>query len=390
MNDIELAIAGVVLVVIIKPGVSYEVGGDESDDSQGGISTVDALMDLIRNMIPDNLVEATFLQYKTERKYFEIAADENVSDMGIGPENVTYDIRVVGETVSGMNIVGLIIFCIIFGVIIGELGEEGKALLDLFISLNKATKRLVDLVLAYMPLGILFLIAGKIVEIGDWHVIEKLGLFMVTVLMGLFIHATMVLPGIYYFFLKTNPYHYIWGMAPALLTAIFVSSSSATLPLTFQCCERVNKIDRRITRFMLPVGVTINMDGTALYEGVAALFIAQLNEISLSMGQLLTIGVSAAASSFGSSGIPAAGAVSTLLVLTSVDLPVRDVGLLIGLEWILDRCCTCVNVLGDSIGVAIVQSLSKRELDNMDMARTSTEDTDEERDNGAENLPQQL
>ncbi|XP_071782182.2 excitatory amino acid transporter 3-like [Centroberyx gerrardi] len=349
---------GLVLVQIIKPGVTYSVGTGERGDSEETISTVDAMLDLLRNMVPSNLVEACFQQYKTERKEFEVEVDEN------SPNGT--EVTLVGEDVAGVNILGLIIFCLIFGVVIGKMGERGKILVDFFTALNGATKILVQIVMSYMPVGVTFMIASHIVEIDNWDIVYKLGKFIVTVILGLLIHGAITLPSMFFFFVRNNPYKMIWGMAPALLTALLISSSAATLPVTFRCCEEVNMIDRRITRFMLPMGTTINMDGTALYEGVAALFIAQLNNIKLDMAQIFIIGVTAAASSIGSAGIPAAGAVTTLLVLTAVDLPVRDATLLIATEWLLDRCNTSINVLGDSIGVAIVQKLSMKELEKMD------------------------
>ncbi|TNN50833.1 Excitatory amino acid transporter 3 [Liparis tanakae] len=156
-------------------------------------------------------------------------------------------------------------------------------------------------------------------------------------------------------------------MAQALVTALMISSSSATLPVTFRCAEENNRIDKRITRFVLPVGATINMDGTALYEAVAAIFIAQLNDYPLDVGQIVTISITATVASIGAAGVPNAGLVTMVIVLTAVGLPANDVTLIVAVDWLLDRFRTMVNVLGDAYGAGIVQKLSKRELERMDL-----------------------
>ncbi|XP_050770804.1 excitatory amino acid transporter 1-like isoform X4 [Gymnogyps californianus] len=219
----------------------------------------------------------------------------------------------------------------------------------------------------YAPLGILFLIAGKIVEMEDMGVIGgQLAMYTVTVIIGLLIHAVIVLPLLYFLITRKNPWVFIGGLIQALVTALGTSSSSATLPVTFKCLEEINGVDKRVTRFVLPVGATINMDGTALYEALAAIFIAQVNNFDLNFGQIITISITATAASIGAAGIPQAGLVTMVIVLTSVGLPTDDITLIIAVDWFLDRLRTTTNVLGDSIGAGIVEHLSRHELKNKD------------------------
>merc|ERR1712117_865917 len=148
-------------------------------------------------------------------------------------------------------------------------------------------------------------------------------------------------------------------------TAFGTASSSATLPVTIKLLEEKNGVDPRISRFVLPIGATINMDGTALYEAIAAIFIAQVRNMSMSIGEVAAISITATAASIGAAGIPQAGLVTMVMVLDTVGLPAEDVTIILAVDWLLDRFRTAINVLGDSIGAGIVYHLSKDELDQM-------------------------
>uniref|UniRef100_UPI003AABA7AF excitatory amino acid transporter 4 isoform X5 n=1 Tax=Centroberyx gerrardi TaxID=166262 RepID=UPI003AABA7AF len=376
---------GIVMVMIIRPGK----GNRDSPMTSGNmepVQTADAFLDLIRNMFPPNLVEACFKQYKTV--YKKIVHTRNVtvalnltdslnvteSNLGLNLSRVLHTIQeTVEETVpvsgasGGVNALGLVVFSICFGLVIGNMKQQGQALRDFFDCLNEAIMRLVAIIIWYSPVGILFLIAGKIVEMKDLaQVGGQLGMYTVSVIVGLLIHGLFVLPLLYFLVTRKNPYSFICGLLQALITALGTSSSSATLPITFRCLEENNHVDKRVTRFVLPVGATINMDGTALYEAVAAIFIAQVNDMDLNFGQILTISITATAASIGAAGIPQAGLVTMVIVLTSVGLPTDDITLIIAVDWFLDRLRTTTNVLGDSLGAGIVEHLSRGELQSQD------------------------
>uniref|UniRef100_A0A1A8QLK4 Amino acid transporter n=1 Tax=Nothobranchius rachovii TaxID=451742 RepID=A0A1A8QLK4_9TELE len=377
---------GIVIVIIIRPGKGSRDSPVVSSGTIEPVQAVDAFLDLIRNMFPPNLVEACFKQYKTVYKKTvhtrNITLTLNLTDsLNITESNLSGNISRVLQTIQemveetvpvsgssgGVNALGLVVFSMCFGLVIGNMKQQGQALRDFFDCLNEAIMRLVAIIIWYAPVGILFLIAGKIVEMKDLaEVGGQLGMYTVSVIVGLLIHGLLVLPLLYFLVTRKNPYSFIGSLLQALITALGTSSSSATLPITFRCLEENNHVDKRVTRFVLPVGATINMDGTALYEAVAAIFIAQVNDMDLNFGQILTISITATAASIGAAGIPQAGLVTMVIVLTSVGLPTEDITLIIAVDWFLDRLRTTTNVLGDSLGAGIVEHLSRGELQSQD------------------------
>uniref|UniRef100_A0A3B3D205 Amino acid transporter n=1 Tax=Oryzias melastigma TaxID=30732 RepID=A0A3B3D205_ORYME len=356
-TTIIAVILGIILVMSIKPGVSQEPEDIDRSGTTPNVTTVDTLLDLLRNMFPENLVQACFQQ---------VRCCFSLPKCILHISNITKEYNIIGAYSDGINVLGLIVFCVAFGLVIGKMGEKGRILLEFFDALNEATMKLVQIIMCYMPVGILFLIAAKIIEVEDWEIFKKMAAPLLCIHL-LVIHATVCLPLIYFIIVRKNPYTFTLGMAQALVTALMISSSSATLPVTFRCAEENNRIDKRITRFVLPVGATINMDGTALYEAVAAIFIAQLNDYSLDVGQIVTISITATVASIGAAGVPNAGLVTMVIVLTAVGLPANDVTLIVAVDWLLDRFRTMINVLGDAYGAGIVQKLSKMELERMDL-----------------------
>lgn len=376
------AIIGIILVVLIHPGDPKIRKEIPSATEERTVSTLDAFLDLIRNLFPDNLVQACFQQAQTVYVDEDILAKnpnwtENATVAPpVGdkePEmvekwfvNGTKKVREVGFK-DGTNILGLIAFCTAFGIMISSMGAEGKLMVDFFNVLNDVIMRVVILVMWYSPFGIMFLIIGKIMEIEDLATTgRQLGMYMLTVIVGLAIHALLVLPGIYFAITRKNPLTFFKGMLQAWITAIGTASSAATLPVTFRCLEDNLGIDKRVTRFVLPIGATVNMDGTALYEAVAAIFIAQMNKIPLTPGEIITVSLTATAASVGAASVPSAGLVTMLLVLTAVGLPTKDISMIVIVDWLLDRIRTSINVLGDSFGAGIVEHLSRHELEVQD------------------------
>ncbi|CDW53847.1 excitatory amino acid transporter [Trichuris trichiura] len=361
-------VEGIVLVMTIRPGDwshDFSVSEEAPDSAPCLSNAVDTILDLIRNLLPENLVEACYSSVKTCMKFRNITStnvtvkvptevvmqlsEEERSLLSESPETK------IGR---GMNILGLIFFFVVFAIFISVLEEEGQPLRDFFKSLESVMMKLITIVIWYAPIGIIFLTAHQIVIFKDpVKELQRLVGYMITVLSGLFIHAFVVLPSLMLLVGRRNPLKYTYGILPALLTALGTSSSSATLPLTIKCCEKNNNVDPRVTRFVLPLGATINMDGTALYEAVAALYIAQTLRLELSLGHVILVSLTATLASIGAAGIPQAGIVTMLMVLIAIGLPTKYFILIMPVDWFLDRIRTTVNVFGDSLGAGIVHKL---------------------------------
>ncbi|CAG5131542.1 unnamed protein product [Candidula unifasciata] len=394
MTTFIAIILGIILVLAIHPG-EHDLGvRRRSVKEQHTPTSVDAFMDLLRNIFPSNILQACFQHTKTvytmEEPEEYILTKPNISDLlnqfnttttaSTTTTTQTTTTNTTNETVvfiqkevkkwvriypmaDGVNVLGIITFCTVFGILISNMGAKGKIMIEFFGVLNEIIMKMVFLAMWYSPVGIMFLITGKILQLEDpAKVGQQLGMYMVTILLGLTIHTLAVLPSIYFVMTRKNPFRIMWGVVQAWVTALGTASSTATLPVTFHCLEDKLHIDKRVTRFVLPIGATINMDGTALYEAVAPIFIAQMNGMELTFGKIVAISLTATCASIGAAAIPSAGLVTMVMVLTSVGIPADDISLILAVDWFLDRFRTATNILGDSFGAAVVEHLSRHEL----------------------------
>lgn len=263
-------------------------------------------------------------------------------------------IKAAAET----QLLPLIIWSIVFGVALTTLGERGKPAVAFFDAFTDAMMRVVIWIMYFTPIGVFGLVAGMLGEAGGgaefWAKIEAVGWHVFTVLSGLAIHFVVLF--LILVFLAGRGPQFLVTMLRALFTALATASSSATLPITMECA-RENEIDPRAIRFVMPLGSTVNMDGTALYEAAAAVFIAQAYGIDLTFGEQGLIFVTATLAAIGAAGIPQAGLVTMIIVLNAVGLPVEGIGLLLAVDWFLDRFRTSTNVWGDSVGAAVLDRL---------------------------------
>jgi len=362
------AIEGMISVTVFRPGYFGRtpvmkdlpndsfVGDEPCVDIEGPvINSADNILDLMRNMIPTNLFEATFDSYSTKAiaHNFTYLKDDFI-DCVTDPK---------GQMVRGTNILGLVVFSAILGMVCSSLQEEAKAISNLFNQLNLCIMKIIEMIMYVSPIGIFFLMLGQVLSTEDMGAqLAKIGFYIVIFLLTLAFHACLVIPVIFFLVTRKNPIKYIGGMVQALVTAFATSSSSATLPVTMTCVEENNKIDKRVTQFVLPIGATINMDGSCIYFTISAIFMAQLDDIPLGIPQVITIAITSALVSIGASGTPNAGMVFFIMILNAAGLPSEKVSLIYAVDWLLDRFITAANVNGDAMGVGIVQHLCYKQL----------------------------
>ena len=257
-----------------------------------------------------------------------------------------------------MNLLPLIVFSIIFAGMLTTLPNV-DVLKSGIGQINTALMSFVLLLMKVAPIGIFCLVTSRFGEAkadGEFvAMLQQTGWYVLTILVGLGMHAFVTLPAILFLFTRRNPYRFMGQMSQALLTAFSTASSSATLPVTMECAEKKAGVSKRSTEFVLPLGATINMDGTALYEAAAAIFIAQAIGVEMTLMHQLTIAMTATLAAIGAAGIPEAGLVTMVIVLNAVGLPVEYVGLILSVDWFLDRFRTAVNCFGDACGAAIVE-----------------------------------
>jgi len=250
------------------------------------------------------------------------------------------------------------VLAVLLGVAMVTLGERARVVQIFFEGLNEIMMKVTEWIMALAPIGVWALLVTSLAPLGP-SVIGPLFRYMLTVVVALLVHGALVLPLLYWFFTRRNPFVYVKVMNTALLTAFSTSSSSATLPLTMRSVELRGGVAPEVSRFVLPLGATVNMDGTALYESVAAIFIAQAFGIELSLGQQVIIFTTASLAAIGAAGVPSAGLVTLLIVLEAVGLPAEGYGLIVAVDRLLDMFRTTVNVWGDACGAAVMAASEK-------------------------------
>ena len=257
------------------------------------------------------------------------------------------------------SLLPLIIFSIMFAGVLTTMGDRVSRITALIVQVNEAFLSFVLFLMKVAPVGIFCLVTARFGEAqqggGLVAVLVQTGAYFVTVLLGLAVHALLTLPLILWIFTRRNPLRFMIQMSQALLTAFSTASSSATLPISLECAVGNAKVSRRSADFVLPLGATINMDGTALYEAVAAIFIAQAIGFELTIVQQVVVAITATLAAIGAAGIPEAGLVTMVIVLNAVGLPLEYIGLILSVDWLLDRFRTTVNVFGDAAGSAVVE-----------------------------------
>ncbi len=313
-------LTGLLLVNIIKPGVGVELGFTKN--VEGLPENVGSISDILYRIIPENIFKSM---------------------------------------VQG-DILPIIFFSILFGIFITQLNKKYKESLTIFFEATFETMmKMTMFIIKFTPLGIFGIVANEVYQNSDQltNIAGSMAIYMLTVFLALAIHALITLPLILRFVARVKPFKHLNNMLTALITAFSTASSSATLPLTMEATENNSGVSGKIASFTLPLGATINMDGTALYECVAAMFIAQVYGIELHFTQQIIVVVTALLASIGAAGIPMAGLVMITVVLTAVGLPLEGIGLILAVDRILDMLRTSVNVWSDSCGAVTIARSEK-------------------------------
>ncbi len=317
LTSLLAILTGLVLVNLIQPGVGIDLGLTQQVEGLSGAR--ESFGDTLLRIIPPNIFKAF----------------------------------------SSGNMLGIIFFAMIFGFFITKISpEKQKLLTNFFDSVFEVMMKITMFIIKFSPLGIFGLVSKVIAEQASRgnlvDVFSSLGLYMLTVIAGLIIHAFITLPALLKLVAKVNPIKHAKAMLTPLLTAFSTSSSSATLPLTMQAVENNDGVSNKISSFVLPLGATVNMDGTALYELVAAMFIAQAYGMDIPFLQQFLMVFAALLASIGAAGIPMAGFVMITVILSVIGLPLEAVGLILAVDRILDMMRTTVNVWSDSVCTVVI------------------------------------
>ncbi len=276
--------------------------------------------------------------------------------------------NIFGSASSNRNMLQVVFFAIFLGIgIIQVKSDATRTFLSFFEGLNDVVIKLVDMIMIMAPLGVFALIADTINVIAKDNIhqvaelLGALGFYSLIVVLGLFVQMSGVYPMILKLFTKMKIKDFFKGIAPAQLLAFSTSSSGATLPVTMERAEKNLGVSEEVSSFVLPLGATINMDGTALYQAVAAVFIAQTLGMNLDLGAQLTIILTAVLASIGTAAVPGAGIIMLVIILEAVNVPSAGIALILGVDRILDMCRTVTNVTGDAT-VAVVVAASENQL----------------------------
>ncbi len=295
---------------------------------------------------------------------------QDVENLNLDPTSIGETIRNIipsniFEALSSGNILSIIFFSIIFGYFITRVSERPRIFLtELFDSVYKVIMKLTLFVIKFTPLGVFGIVTRVVADNIDQlsNLASSMGIYMLTVFIGLVIHATIVLPLILRLIGKSNPRKHFGNMLTPLLTAFSTSSAAATLPLTMEAVEKKSGVSSKISSFTLPLGATINMDGTALYECVAAMFIAKVYGLDLGFTEQIIVVFTALLASIGAASIPMAGLLMITIILSALGLPLEGVGLILAVDRPLDMIRTATNVWSDSTGAVVIARSEGEEL----------------------------
>jgi len=330
LSSLVAILIGLLVVNILQPGIS---NGEPVREIVGLSADTDAVVERVEGKGSGDLAEVFIRMI---------------------PANI------VSAAAEG-KMLGLIFFSLLFGFFVSRVkGPPGETLKNFWNGLLDVMMQMTEWVMLFAPVGVFALVANVLMASG-LDAFKPLAVFFITVLIALGLHLLLVLPAVLRFLAGVSPGAHFRAMMPALLTAFSTSSSSATLPVTLDCVENRAGVSNRVSGFTLPLGATVNMDGTALYECVAAMFIAQAYGLSLDLTTQFTIVLIALLTSIGVAGIPSASLVAITIILAAIGLPAEAIGMILVVDRVLDMARTAVNVFSDSVAAVTIARLEGEE-----------------------------
>lgn len=303
---ITIAIA---LASFVQPGVGFDLPSDAVYEAKEAPKLVDVIIDMVPKNPIDSLANGKMLQ--------------------------------------------IIVFSMLLGTAITALGDKATKVREGFEALNEVILKLVMLIMNLAPYGVFALVGKTFFELG-YKAMPPLFSYMICVLLALIIHAIVTYQGLLFAFTRLNPIKFFKNFAPAMMVAFSTASSSSTLPITMETAEERLGVSKSVASFTLPLGATINMDGTAIMQGVATVFLAQAYGLQLGVGDFLTVILTATLASIGTAGVPGVGLIMLSMVLTQIGIPVEGIAIIMGIDRILDMCRTAINITGDAACTLII------------------------------------
>ncbi|WP_226530062.1 dicarboxylate/amino acid:cation symporter [Metabacillus niabensis] len=364
LGQIFLNLINMLVVPIVFFSITLGVAGlgDPKKLGRIGFKTISFFLETTAIAIMIGLFLATIIQpghvgnFNTEGVTFEAEKAPSTGEtlLNIIPSN---PIQAFAEG----NMLQIIAFSIFVGFGIAMLGKKAEALLTVVEQGNNLMMYLVNIVMKFAPYGTFGLIATAVGSQG-LAAIKAMGLYMIVVVLALLIHSIVTYGSAVFFLAKYNPFTFFKTFSPAMSVAFSTSSSNATLPVSMDTAQKELNIPKSISSFVQPLGATINMDGTAIMQGVATIFIAQVYGVNLTMIELVTVVLTAVLASIGTAGVPGVGLILLAMVFSSVGLPVAGIGLILGIDRLLDMARTAVNITGDAACALVVSETEKKHM----------------------------
>ncbi|XP_052066157.1 excitatory amino acid transporter 1-like [Mytilus californianus] len=355
------SILGCILCVIIEPGKSVHISKEFTSVPDKSTETQDIFADLLRNVFPDNLIVSTFEQAHTKYRI----AERNLSLV----KNESSFITIIKEkekilgSAHGTNIIGLIIASSIFGMATSATKEHGKAFYNFFTSATCVILQMLRWLIWFTPVGVASLLARTLASSADTSdEFKHLGMFIATVLLGFALWSLAVVPLVYFIIYRTNPFRFLFTLVEPVLITFATSSTAIAMPETLHSLEVINKLDKRVTRFVVPLSASIGRSGTCLYINISCLFVVQLVGMELTFTRIVLVCILSTISALANPPVTGASLVNIIIILTALDIPPEAASLLYAFDWLLDRCRSIANLFSHALCVVVTYELSKSAL----------------------------